>query len=297
MSVLPVLNIKQFDFKSGKGDFYANVFSKHLSTYHASITKPHKHNFYLVVLFMQGEGVHEIDFNSYPIQPGSLFFMRPGQTHHWELSDNIEGYIFFHSQEFYNLLFPNRDVDDYPLFHQHYGTPHVQLTAKEITTYYKHFRDIHNEYTSEQWLGYRKFALLVDSLYLEFSRRIVNENKTEIVLSSKQSEWLRKLQKIINEKFVTEKQPAFYANQLNISIKHLNKVVSQSIGKTTRDLIHERVILESKRMLTHGKATIQEIAFELGFEDASYFSRFFKKKTGLSPSQFSEKYDETNQAL
>ncbi len=243
---------------------------------------------------MQGSGTHEIDFNSYPIQPGSLFFMRPGQTHHWELSEKIEGYIFFHSQEFYNLLFPNRNVDDYPLFSEHHGSPHIQLNSKEIMPCFKQFRDIHDEYMAEQWLSYRKFALLVDSLYLDFSRRLINENQTEVIRSSKQSEWVRKLQKLINENFVNEKQPAFYANQLNISIKHLNKVVSQSIGKTTRDLIQERVILEAKRLLTHGKANIQEVAFELGFEDASYFSRFFKKISGTSPSKFSKKYNGNN---
>lgn len=291
MSVLPVLTIKQFNFNSLEGDYYANTFSKHLSTYHASINKPHKHDFYLVVLFLQGSGVHEIDFASYPIQPGSIFVIRPGQTHNWTLSENIDGYIFFHTHAFYNLLFPNRDVNEYPLFNPYYASPYIQLNAKEINPYFKLFRDIYTEFVTDDWMAYRKFALLIDNLYLEFSRRILAGNKIEIGLASTQSEWLRKLQKLINDNYIKEKQPAYYANQLNISIKHLNKVVSTTLGKTTRDLIHARLILEAKRILTHGHTNIQEIAFELGFEDASYFSRFFKKKTGVSPTQFLKKYE------
>jgi len=290
MSILPVLNIKQFDNDELKGDFYANTFAKHLSTHHASITKPHKHNFYLAVLFLQGTGTHEIDFKSYPIQPGSLFFMRPGQTHHWELSPNVDGYIFFHSKEFYNLIFQNRNVDDYPLFDPHHGSPHVQLGSKELNVYFKHFRDIYEEYKSDQWMTYRRFALLVDFLYLDFSRKIISEGSEAKDWSSKGMEWLHKLQKLVDTHYLKEKQPGFYADQLNISVKHLNKMMVKSIGKSTRDLIHERIILEAKRMLTHSDSSIQEISLELGYDDASYFSRFFKKKTGVKPTEFSQKY-------
>lgn len=291
MSTLPVLNIKQFHFKEGKGDYYANRFSTHLRTYHSSITKPHKHNFYLVVLFLQGSGVHEIDFKSYPIQPGSLFFLRPGQTHHWELSDNIDGYIFFHSQEFYDLLFPNRSVEDYPLFNEHFGRSFIQLKANDINNYFKLFRDIYNEYETSAWLSYRRFALMADLLYLDCSRLINNDNPINFNRRTKEVEWLQKLQKLIDIHYINHKKPAYYADQLNISIKHLNKMIVRSVGKSTRDLIQERVILEAKRLLTHGETSIQEIALELGFEDASYFSRLFKKKAGVSPSEFLGQYE------
>lgn len=67
----------------------------HLKSSHKHIEKPHRHDFYVTVLFTHGSGVHEIDFQSYDVQPGSLFFLSPGQIHSWELSDDTEGYIFF----------------------------------------------------------------------------------------------------------------------------------------------------------------------------------------------------------
>lgn len=290
MAIVPVLNINEFDFTELKGDFYANRFSEHLSTYHASITKPHKHNFYLTVLFLQGSGIHEVDFNAYPIQPGSVFFLRPGQTHYWELSDNIDGYIFFHSNEFFELFFPNRRLEDYPIFHKHYGSAFVQLGSKEINLYFKHFRDIYTEYESNRPFAYQRFALLVDLLYTDFSRRLEEQKTPEKIQPGKESEWLLKLQLLVDNHFITEKQPSYYADKLNISVKHLNKMIKLAVGKSSRDLIHERIILEAKRLLTHGNANVQEIALELGYDDTSYFSRFFKSKTNTTPVEFAKQY-------
>ena len=84
MEKLPILSINQFRIEKGKEDRYANILSHHLITHDAEINKPHKHDFYLVVLFTEGTGVHEVDFNTYPIKKGALFLIKPGQTHFWK---------------------------------------------------------------------------------------------------------------------------------------------------------------------------------------------------------------------
>lgn len=286
MKILPVLNIKEFNDRIGDGEFYANVFSDHLSTYHASITKPHKHDFYLVVLFTEGTGVHEIDFKSHEIKRGSLFVLRPGQTHQWQLSSDIEGYIFFHSHSFYQVLFPNNPINDYPIFRANMASPVVHLSEEECLAYTIKFRELFEEYTSGKWMFYRRFGLLVDLFYMDLSREFVANISNYNDLVSKGSEWLYRLHDLIDQNYTTLKRPSAYADLLNITTKHLNKMVKTTSGKTTSDLINERLLLEAKRLLTYGELTVQEIAYELGFEDASYFSRFFKKKTGESPSNF-----------
>ena len=136
MKIFPVLNINDFDFEGNTNQFYANKFSNHLNDFHKTITKPHKHDFYLSVLFTQGKGTHVIDFNRYDIKPGSLFFMLPGQTHDWVLSDDIEGYIFFHTKSFYDLLFPNKRLDEYPTFYLRDNLKHIQLAEKEQRVFF-----------------------------------------------------------------------------------------------------------------------------------------------------------------
>jgi AraC family transcriptional activator of pobA len=78
----------------------------------------------------------------------------------------------------------------------------------------------------------------------------------------------------------------FYAGKLGISSKRLNQILKEKLDKTGMQLIHDRIILEAKRGIIHSEITIKEIAYELGFSDRPYFSRFFKKQTGQTPEEF-----------
>src|SRR5437868_5067061 len=96
---LPVYSIQNFE-QGAEENFYANDLGKHIKEHHFT-NLPHKHDFYLVLLFTAGSGTHEIDFQNYQVKPGSLFIMQPGQMHLWRLSDDCQGYVFFHSRAFY----------------------------------------------------------------------------------------------------------------------------------------------------------------------------------------------------
>src|SRR5690349_18695422 len=97
MSTFPTLSIHQFDEHGTEYELYVNTFSEHLQKHHAHILLPHKHDFYLSVLFTKGAGFHEIDFRRFEVQRGSVFFLHPGQTHYWEFTEPTEGIVFFHS--------------------------------------------------------------------------------------------------------------------------------------------------------------------------------------------------------
>lgn len=289
MKIFPVLNINDFDFQGETNQFYANKFSTHLHEFHKSITKPHKHDFYLSVLFTQGHGTHEIDFNTYDIKPGSLFFMLPGQTHDWTLSDDIEGYIFFHTKTFYDLLFPNKRLDEYPTFYLRDNLKHIQLGIKYRHIFENYFNCILTEYKASNSLKYRKIGLLLDLVYIDSNRLKFEEQFNEDRTNS-QMLYYKDLQLLIDKHYVELKKPKDYADLLNITVKHLNKIVNSLLNKSTSELINERLILEAKRLISHGNLTIREIAYKLEYEDYSYFSRFFKKNTGLTPSEFAKQF-------
>ncbi|MFA4868880.1 MAG: helix-turn-helix domain-containing protein [Pedobacter sp.] len=84
----------------------------------------------------------------------------------------------------------------------------------------------------------------------------------------------------------------FYAGKLGISSKRLNQILKDKLDKTGMQLIHDRIILEAKRSIIHSEITIKEIAYELGFSDRPYFSRFFKKQTGQTPEEFQKQAKE-----
>src|SRR5688572_27569378 len=111
---LPVYNIRKF--KTGKeNDFYVNHLSRHVKEHHFT-NLPHKHDFYLVMLVTKGSGTHEIDFEKHKVAPGTLFMLKPGQMHYWKLSPNIEGFVFFHSKNFYEEGFVNSSLKDFAFY-------------------------------------------------------------------------------------------------------------------------------------------------------------------------------------
>jgi len=101
---------------------------------------------------------------------------------------------------------------------------------------------------------------------------------------------VRQLQDLININYVEIRSPGAYARLMYVSEKHLNRMVKVTLNRTTSDLIAERIILEAKRMLVFSKRTIREIIDDLGYTDSAYFFRFFKKRTGITPAAFTERF-------
>lgn len=91
---------------------------------------------------------------------------------------------------------------------------------------------------------------------------------------------------LLESNYLNIRNTDFYAAKLDISSKRLNQILKEKLDKTGMQLIHDRLILEAKRMIIHSEYTIKEIAFQLGFSDRPYFSRFFKKQTGQTPDEF-----------
>jgi len=91
---------------------------------------------------------------------------------------------------------------------------------------------------------------------------------------------------LLESNFYTVTNIDFYAGKLGISSKRLNQILKEKLNKTGTQIIHDRIILEAKRKIIHSEITIKEIAYELGFSDRPYFSRFFKKQTGQTPEEF-----------
>ncbi len=284
----PVFNIEHFKYLEETKDFYVNDFLTHLKEHHF-INTPHKHDFYLVILFTKGSGSHEIDFLNYPIKPGSVFLMTPGQIHTWKLSEDINGYVFFHSKEFYDLNFNTRKVSDFPFYFSMHNSPLITLKNKEISKVETVFKEILEEYKGKAALKFQKLCALTDLLYIDLSRlylphkKIENQNKTYL---SK----LRKLEELIDLNYVTIKYPKDYAALMHMSEKHLNRICKSCLNKTTGDLISDRILLEAKRILVRYEYQVSRVAEDLGYMDTSYFVRFFKKRTGSTPLEFAKKY-------
>ncbi|WP_169051649.1 AraC family transcriptional regulator [Flavobacterium sp. H122] len=290
MKKFAVLNIGQFGTGNRIEGFHVNTIENHLITAHRNIHKPHKHNFYLTVLFTHGNGVHEIDFVKYEVKPGSLFFLNPGQMHHWELSDDTRGFIVFHSQSFYDLHFVKEKINHYPFFHSIQNLPVLYLEKESIGYFSRLFQEILSENTSVQIFKIPKIIALAELIYIEATRLYMGDEELEMVKLNTYSEKFQQFERLVEANYKTEKAASQYADWLHISPKHLNRITQNMVNKTTTDIILERVFLEAKRELISQKFTFSEIASDLGYADYAYFSRLFKKKCGETPSEFLYRY-------
>jgi AraC-like DNA-binding protein len=287
---IPVLHIRQFHQEKHLKELYVNSLSKHLESNEHLIDKPHSHDFYLCVLFLQGRGVHEIDFKTYPISPGSVFFLKPGQTHFWNFASPPEGFIFFHSQSFYELNFLGHGLSFFPFYCSLQNPPLLEVPVKVLNALGKKFEEAFLEYSGNVMLREMKILNLINGIYIELTRCYTSLTDMDKSYSPGYSALLSRLEALIENYFREEKLPQFYANRLNITTKHLNRVVKSTINKTTSELISERVVLEAKRMIVHSTVDLAEVAFALDFSDYAYFSKFFKDKTGRTPSAFRKAY-------
>jgi AraC family transcriptional activator of pobA len=123
------------------------------------------------------------------------------------------------------------------------------------------------------------------TLLLTYLSRLYNEQYESITPSNEKS-LLKKYQAAIEENFREIHQVSEYAALLYVSPGHLRDVIKAQSGKPAIAHIQERMVLEARRMLFHTEYSLKEIGFDLGFSDASYFSRFFKRETGLTPAEY-----------
>lgn len=282
MKKYPIYTIERFNCNSAHSDLYINTFKNHLVSY-SFVEEPHRHNSYVLVFFTEGSGTHEIDFETYSIQPGSMFFLQPGQMHHWELSDDVDGFVVFYSQEMYNLYFGQKAIEEYPFYYSVNSKPEIVFDAVECKAILPYFEGMVAENQQNLMLKQDKIMNLLDIIHIEIARKY---NATQIHQVHSYNAKIKDFELLLEKKFMTEKTPSYYASQLHITLKHLNRICNEILKKTTTEVITDRIILEAKRMLMDKKMTVNEIATELGYEDYSYFSRLFKKYVAMTPTAF-----------
>ena len=278
----PVYSIQNFTAPISPKDLYVNTFKNHLET-HNFIEKPHRHNFYLLVLFTNGSGVHEIDFARFDIIPGSLFVLQPGQIHHWHLSSDIEGYIIFYSQEIYNVYFGNKKIENYPFYQSVMNQPEIFFDANELTRVQPYFDLMIAENKNNLPKKEDKLLNLLDCIHIEISRKYLSDTNH---ITHSYNYKIHQLEQFLEQYYKTEKSPSFYALKMNITLKHLNRICKDIVNQTVTELIAKRIILEAKRLLINPTQSINQVADVLGFDNYSYFTKLFKKQAGITPSEF-----------
>jgi AraC-like DNA-binding protein len=264
--------------------FMATHLSRFISE-NPNIIFPHKHDFYQLLYIAEGEGTHIIDFKNYPVQAGNFYFLSPGMMHTWQFEGSVEGVLInFEAIFFQSFLQNDHYLSDFPFFHSWNNPPILCIPANERIHLLEILEHILVEYHSKK--PYFEDAIRATMIQLfVFLNRHYAPNLTAQATIGVQNK-LREFEKLVDTHYLGLRLPREYAKMMNISPNYLTEICTQTLGKSSGFIIRERVLLESKRLLVHSKQTISEIAYQLNFEDTSYFGRFFKKHTGTTPEQF-----------
>jgi AraC family transcriptional regulator, transcriptional activator of pobA len=269
-------------------DFVADHFAHYLDE-HKNLHFPHKHSFYHLVYFSEGSGNHSIDFVNFPVEPGQIYFMVPGQVHSWNFSTKPDGYIVNFSEQYIRALVADpRYTDQFSFFSGIANQQVIAIPQEGRSQVEQILETVVKEGNSLNSLkdDFARAALI--QLFILVSRFTSTEKNT--AKSNYNSVLLRNFQKLIEQHYKEKKLTKDYAAMLYVTPNHLNALCKDVTGRSAGELIRDRILLEAKRLLTNAKMSISEIALELEFMDNSYFTKFFKKYEGVTPDAFRKQF-------
>lgn len=246
------------------------------------IQELHRHDFYYILVLEKGSGSHEIDFKSYEIFDQSIFLMRPGQVHQLNLKAGSTGYLL----QFKTDFFYTQNKLSQELLRKVSHINFCSLNGSGFKRMEAILSYIVKEYNEKQE-GYQEVIKSNLSIFfIELVRHRQNKKNTTTDTNQYSQEQLEKFYELLETHITKNKQVSQYADMLHISIYQLNAITKTLLNKTPSELINEHIVLESKRQLLATSNQVNQIADHLGYDDISYFIRFFKKHTDYSPEAF-----------
>ncbi|MGB5034152.1 MAG: helix-turn-helix domain-containing protein [Saprospiraceae bacterium] len=246
-------------------------------------------NYYSLIWIKNGKGTAKADFSEYDFIPNTLFAFSPYQPFMFQTDEQIQGIVINFHPDFFCIHKHHQEVAcNGVLFNNIYNPPFVTVDENANST----FKMLLEQITVEmQNPALAQYELLVSYLkiFLITASRLKAEQQTAIQINpaeNKEPFILQNLKNYIETHFKTKHSASDYADLLNISAKALAKLTKTHFNKTLTDLISERIIIEAKRELYLTNKAVKEIAYELGYIDEYYFSRFFKNNADISPQAY-----------
>ncbi len=248
-----------------------------------------RNNYYSLIWIKNGSGKLKADFSEYDFIQNTLFAFSPYQPFMFLPDENMEGIALHFHPDFFCIHKHQAEVAcNGVLFNNIYQPPFISIDDASSATLNMLLQQMKIEMQNP---ALAQYELLVSYLkiFLITASRLKTEQEPELGLAPKdvkQPFILQNLKNAIEKDFKTKHSASDYASTLNISAKALAKLTKSYFNKTLTGLIAERIIIEAKRELYLTDKTVKEIAYELGYEDEYYFSRFFKVNSDVSPQLY-----------
>ena len=279
---MSIQNIAKYSFKE--------TFSVSKVMFDKACTIDHNHqqNTYTIYWIQEGKGTYNIDFERYNFDNNVLFFLSPGQVFTVDNEQIKTAYKLTFKRDFYCIQTHDQEVAcNGILFNNIYETPFVKPCEKDTKKLNFILESLIEEFQQKETAKYDMLQAYLKQFIIN-SVRVKQENHN--IKEDTETRLFKDFSLLVEQNFRTLHSVTDYANRLGISPKSITKHFQKLGSKTPSQFIKTRILLEAKRLLIYTDKTVKEIAFELGFNDPAYFTRFFTKTILKSPLQFKKEY-------
>lgn len=256
----------------------------------ASQGNSHSHSFCTIMWFFSGKGSHIVDFKEYKIKQDTIFFIAPNQLHTFRNLSKVKGIMMFFSEDL--LLRINHDLQSrvkVHLFNPINGPSFCEVSevvSKRLILIANMLKGASTTQYEDKDLQASYIASLL-SLFLIDTIRMGKWNKECIIgVNSTSYQIFLSFSQMVERNFSSYHDVKDYAKHLGVSLTTLNLYVRQYTNTTPLNIITNRIILEAKRLILYSNMSIKQVSFKLGFEDPSYFIKYFKRSMGISPTEY-----------
>ena len=286
-TVVHIPQISLNEIYKGARNLFLSTFKDFQMSNLAFANTSHRVTYYQLLLLEKGKGFLRIDSKNYELRSKSLVTISKGQVVRFEPENTCEGYILIFTDEFIHRNSDDLDwISTLNIFDNSKVDLPLDLMEEEFSELTDIYKKMKKEFSSESnFVGEEilrnhllTFLLVVERYY----RKKLNKKEIPSQGSNDLIVFKRKLEENYKESHSVNR----YAELLNITPKKLNEIIIKSFGKSTKKVIEERVLLESKRFLIYTNFSIKEIGNELGFTDPTNFNKFFKKYEHITPLNF-----------
>ncbi|WP_139955988.1 AraC family transcriptional regulator [Flavicella sediminum] len=277
-----------FESKEQTKDFeflnLANLFARIPTISDHNPTEPHRVTFFALLIVTKGTGTHQVDLKEYLLEAGSVLKIAKGQVHAFQKNATYEGFLILFTENFVLNYFSKSSINIISHLYNYHITPPIAKDEKlneEFLNQFLQELEIENSYAKKNII-----AALLELYFLRLERKS-QHNKLEGT-QVKQHQLFIQFKNLVESQYTTTRNVKDYANMLLVSTKLLNQVVKFFTLNTAKAFIDEYVVLEVKRAIVSTDKSLKEIAYEVGFDEVTNFTKFFKKHTHTTPKQFKE---------
>lgn len=260
---------------------YADQEAEHLNR-----VAPHKHTYFEIIWIEQGSGTHLIDFVEYPFKGPCLFLLQPANVHQIFKAGPTRGNVIKFSESFFESGGSENILLKFDVFDNVQVAPVLQIPPEFLPRLQALLDPMMDHFRNHELVSRPILEAYLRIFLLEVYRLKEHQGLTAGSTSDPKYFLFREFRHLLERFYREHHAVEFYATKLNISARTLSEVTGQFTEKAPGQLIRERLMLESKRMLVNTRLTVKEICFALGFQDPAYFTRFFTKQESISPVQF-----------